>query len=474
MSMDSDFEDDEDQHRFTNEYIGFHPPKTSWKPDRVSPSIDPATFFAKYVATRTPCIFTSALVDKEWKASDRWTPSYLKTQAGDAVVQVETRKDAHDTFGSGRPRIQALFRDVVDDLLEGNTDIYLSTQYIQALKPAHDDADTTRIAIGHEFDLVERFEEFCGQPLRRLLGDFPLRPKVMGGLVPQQVNLWLGASGETGSSSGLHHESISVRKMHKVHSNGLMQFDGGKIRGDGAYVGDVLRWKLRKAKKHLEDVSGTAEEKRAKKDVEQAAFALMEYQADDEDIEDEDLGLIDDDYQDDDEGEEEMVMEDEEEEDDEEEEGENEFAEDEAMIAEDDDDDDDEDPSEPPSFSKINPKILHGSEMLYLPASWFHEVHSYPPNASKSPIHLAFNYWYHPPTTSSFKSPYEDPYWEERWREMTSLLDGQLGPMASLMARRIRDLGWFYIKWRFIAMGMMMMADAANTIITIMIFIFKS
>ena len=30
------------------------------------------------------------------------------------------------------------------------------------------------------------------------------------------------------------------------------------------------------------------------------------------------------------------------------------------------------------------------------------------------PIHLAFNYWHHPPSTlGSFENPYEDEFWKE-------------------------------------------------------------
>lgn len=43
-------------------------------------------------------------------------------------------------------------------------------------------------------------------PLDKLKADFPLRPKLAGSLVPQNVNLWMGYSEGEGSSSGLHHD----------------------------------------------------------------------------------------------------------------------------------------------------------------------------------------------------------------------------------------------------------------------------
>ncbi|RQM29130.1 hypothetical protein B5M09_006953 [Aphanomyces astaci] len=49
-------------------------------------------------------------------------------------------------------------------------------------------------------------------------------------------------------------------------------------------------------------------------------------------------------------------------------------------------------------------------EMLYLPASWFHEVVSF--NGATDDGHLALNYWYHPPdATDCFATPYTSPFW---------------------------------------------------------------
>jgi len=118
------------------------------------------------------------------------------------------------------------------------------------------------------------------------------------------------------------------------------------------------------------------------------------------------------------------------------------------------------DHSEPPSFSAIPPSLLHAhlnlpttaipppdvsvssifpnlqkarqpyvvelsaGDMLYLPASWWHEVTS---SSSSSPseeegrkddgVHMAFNYWFYPPTTSDFDEPYEDTLVWEYFRQ---------------------------------------------------------
>ena len=52
--------------------------------------------------------------------------------------------------------------------------------------------------------------------------------------------------------------------------------------------------------------------------------------------------------------------------------------------------------------------------MLYLPAGWFHEVTSF--SDQDSSMHLALNYWFHPPDNlqpgpGGFDRPYTSGYW---------------------------------------------------------------
>ena len=47
--------------------------------------------------------------------------------------------------------------------------------------------------------------------MKYLQHDFPLKPKIIGNLIPQNINLWMGNSTSTsttteGTSSGLHHD----------------------------------------------------------------------------------------------------------------------------------------------------------------------------------------------------------------------------------------------------------------------------
>ena len=53
---------------------------------------------------------------------------------------------------------------------------------------------------------------------------------------------------------------------------------------------------------------------------------------------------------------------------------------------------------------------LSAGEMLYLPASWWHEVTSTSPvDAKEGGVHMAFNYWFYPPDAlDNYEKPYKD------------------------------------------------------------------
>ena len=67
---------------------------------------------------------------------------------------------------------------------------------------------------------------------------------------------------------------------------------------------------------------------------------------------------------------------------------------------------------------------LNAGEMLYLPASWWHEVTSSSSVDDSEAIHMAFNYWFYPPTRlDNFKEPYEDTLvWEHLRSKMKARL----------------------------------------------------
>lgn len=88
--------------------------------------------------------------------------------------------------------------------------------------------------------------------------------------------------------------------------------------------------------------------------------------------------------------------------------------------------------------------LLQPGEMLYLPAGWFHNVVSIgdsfrihdsnqdcKPNSpnlrSDTSVHMAFNYWFHPPDCVYGKSnepnilhPYSSDYWLKDWKRRLS------------------------------------------------------
>ncbi len=89
-------------------------------------------------------------------------------------------RDHGQAFGRGR-KVKATFGAVIDAASRGDSGCYVSTQRRQ------------RGADGIPVVMAE--------PLTTLAADFPLRPAVLGNLVPQAVNLWMGHAPD-GASSG--------------------------------------------------------------------------------------------------------------------------------------------------------------------------------------------------------------------------------------------------------------------------------
>ncbi|KAJ3039668.1 hypothetical protein HDV00_012012 [Rhizophlyctis rosea] len=484
-----------------NHYSGFHP-TPGWTPDRIDPTkISPKDFFTKYIATRTPCIFTSPLPDRDFLPHKKWTIPYLKRVAGAAVVQVE-KKTAAGTFGSGQQRLTMPFADFLTKLENGETNLYMTTQYESTGKPSHYPSTSPLFTLSAQ-DLTT-LTTLLQPPLHHLLPTLPLRPSLLTSLIPQQLNLWLGASppstSPTGTSSGLHHDFQDnlyillrgrkrftifspldahhlslVGDVKKVHENGLIVYEAG-VRGDGAFEVDVARWRVEVAQKKLRDAeSEGGDVGEAEKEVERVLLKLMRVRGggDDEDVEDmlvDDFVLSDEDLVDDFDDFEggnglvERAIDDEEEEE--------ESEDDEAPLF--------PTPStqkrklnpsatlpsskksrqdppkptpkpDPPSFSRITTTALHPhpitphptyptlhqatpttftlnpNEMLYLPASWFHEVTSYSDESAnvsgEANVHMSLNYWCAPPTKGHFEGAYEDGYWEEVWEDVLRVVE---------------------------------------------------
>nr|KAJ3420979.1 DnaJ sub C member 7 [Polyrhizophydium stewartii] len=251
-----------------NDYAGFHPPSSRWQPDRVpAGSISPEAFFAKYVATRTPCVLvgfpepapippksSSSSSDKKnvspqptGKADWEWLSlAWLAKNAGDAVVSVE-RKDARGQFGSGRRREHMPFGDFAKLIASGDMEHYMTTQYDQdeeqgakaasesaaavadeneSAEDGDDDADGEPMSDdgGDEWEDVDedgddddddgdededqvKVTDYASPPLHVLLDRIPTALKLFGNLAPHLMNLWIGATDlPEGTSSGLHHD----------------------------------------------------------------------------------------------------------------------------------------------------------------------------------------------------------------------------------------------------------------------------
>ncbi|KZT05153.1 Clavaminate synthase-like protein [Laetiporus sulphureus 93-53] len=80
-------------------------------------------------------------------------------------------------------------------------------------------------------------------------------------------------------------------------------------------------------------------------------------------------------------------------------------------------------PSDFPDLVKAAPPYiveLKAGEMLYLPASWWHEVTSFSAGEGEGEggdVHMAFNYWFYPPDAETFEEPYADKIVWEHLRE---------------------------------------------------------
>lgn len=281
-----------------------------------------------------------------------------------------------------------------------------------------------------EEDIEYRVRTLLQPPLTNLVykEDFPINPKPFENLVTQQINLWMGASREpvekpdllhptrenlgkyvpSGNSSGLHHDHAdnlyvlvegrkrftlyspadalqmyTVGHIHKVYPNGLIDYKVDSharhwrhMRDDGAIVAEHARWLLNQedfsvhSKENLEAIIENEEEYNGSVDekLDPPSFstvppilAHLDELTDQSEIE----ALT-------------------------------KFAN-----------------AEFPGFLSLNKMEvwLEPGDMLYLPCGWFHEVTSF--SDSTSNVHIALNWWFMPPVTSSELNPYPDDYWRQ-------------------------------------------------------------
>ena len=400
-----------------NGYAGYAPERDGEEVERVDAAgLGWAAFWERHVRPRKPCVLLGLLeAAEEWRGLRRWTVPYLARQAGGAEVRVEVRATAAGAYGEGRHR-RMRFGDFLAEVEGGNERLYVTTQAAAADRRGQ--------------------PAVLGPPLLSLAGDFPARPAILAGLVPAAANLWMGhAPAGAGTSSGLHHDFHdnlyallrgrkrfvlvspgeagrmgTAGRVARVHANGLINYEGHEAtRADGFTEGMraiAAEDRQRRAERRVAAAERAVErgepgaERRLQEAGEELELALD--------------ALLDggDDGGWDEEGE---AAEEEEEEEEEE-----------AAAA----------GTPPPHFCKESffrgaaerPPNLRGvdrmtctveaGEVLYLPASWFHEVQS---ESVGGGGHLALNMWFHPPDgKSACDRPYTDPFWETNWEERTA------------------------------------------------------
>ena len=399
--------------------------------------IDPIDFYSKYIKNRIPCKFINHINDTTWKGY-QWTNSYLKDKVNDDVsVRIEKRETSNDRYGKGNERIMK-FSEFLHQLNNEDDTLYLTTQDLE-----YDD---------------EGRPSLYSNPVKQLIGDFPLRPKLMGNLIPQNYNIWMGYS-KVPSSSGLHHDfhdnlyillrgekhislfppttatdMYTVGEIVKIYENGRINYAGQLTNEDGS---DPNVEKALKASLALEKAGDDDDSEEMERALEDALDAEIEGDDDDFDDENEDDDNEDDeaDYIDP------SIL--------------PEYLKAESSITGKRKQQESADPlqkksksngasKEPCNFSKVDTSLpdkelkkhfpnyinalktkievtVSAGEMLYIPAGWFHEVKSMSSeNPSKDlPGHMAFNYWFHPPSvqsqnkeeTISFDKPYRSDFW---------------------------------------------------------------
>jgi hypothetical protein len=352
--------------------------------------------------------------------------NYLKSQIHPKQkVMVEQRACSNpikSTFGNGY-EISMTFHNFLSLIESGDDDRhYLTTQDVHSTSDGRPD--------------------LMSPLMKHLSNDFPLQPFIMGNLIPQNINMWMG-NNTNGVSSGLHHdyhdnlyivlkgtkrfrlyspydtEHMYTRgRLLKVHPNGRINYHGEETTAYGADLKSDLAARASKRKEDAERLLDMAEKameegkEGAQRMLDEAEMELEKAMDDiiDAEIDDED-DIIDDDKNNEKECEYET------------------FGDERKRVV-------DKTVKDPNNFSAIKPNMLDDMDLLkesypnflnatsafctvqegdilYLPASWFHEVTSYGGENG----HLAMNYWFHPPDGDSFELPYSTQFWHNDYKD---------------------------------------------------------
>mmetsp|Transcript_18325 Transcript_18325/g.38335 ORF Transcript_18325/g.38335 Transcript_18325/m.38335 type:complete len:491 (-) Transcript_18325:10-1482(-) len=418
-TANNDDDDDDDGEPYINQYAGWTVPTKDYNlPTINTADVTPESFYNDYIKQRRPVVLSGVIPD-DLSNIERWKDlNYLEEKVGDhQSIMVEKRSSTNDSFGKGN-EIRMSFKKFIRLIKEGDDKHYLTTQDVLANSDGRPD--------------------LMSPMMKALHTDFPLRPSLVGNLVPQNINMWMGNS-KNGASSGLHHDYhdnlyivLKGRKkfrlyspkdtaklytrgeLLKVHANGRINYVGEETTAYGADLrSDAAALAARQkeeAEKMLEDAERAvevgkvgAEEQleRAEEELERAMDAVLDVEMGDDDEDDGDGGET-------------SVYE--------------EYGDERRVV--------DKTVKNPNNFSKVDVNFLEDEEklkehypdvldanaafcnveagsILYLPASWFHEVTSY----GTADGHLALNYWFHPPDGNDSDAPYSTDFWPNDYRD---------------------------------------------------------
>ncbi|GLC45639.1 hypothetical protein PLESTB_001789000 [Pleodorina starrii] len=252
-------------------------------------SLSPESFWADHIAARKPALIRGHPSDMAWRASSLWTDDYLIRRAGGAEVLVEVRGGPLESYGRGVKR-RMRFGQFVAARESG---LYLTAQQVSVAPDGH-----PQLLAEPLMSLVRAGASKSGRGGRGRPGgranddddsddsdggvgggpsssspcsaDFPASLELAGHLVPQSLNMWMGAAPE-GSSSGLHHDFhdniyVLLRgtkrfrlyppataptmytngKLVRMYDNGRIVYEGqGDVLADGTDAADVAKWRRR-------------------------------------------------------------------------------------------------------------------------------------------------------------------------------------------------------------------------------------
>ena len=138
--------------------------------------INAKDFFTNYINKRRPCHFCNHF--KVGWGLNKWTNEYLKSTC-DSEVKVEYRNSPSERFGKGN-EIQMPFSKFIDEIDSGSELYYMTTQKLNYS--------------------AEGQASILSPPICKLTADFPINPPLMGNLIVQNINMWMGASSKRVSS----------------------------------------------------------------------------------------------------------------------------------------------------------------------------------------------------------------------------------------------------------------------------------